>query len=202
MVQVSYPGVYVQEVPSGVRTITGVATSIAAFVGMAKDGPLFTPTTVLGFTDYARIFSNDITQGEMTDQVRQFFLNGGNTQFMIQFQGGLEVQRDLYVTFIPAFGFGSGVTVINLPLGIQYDIPIRSVPNLYVYPRFSMGLGLITGGGTQAAFNIIPEFGIKYVIDGKFNVGFEPFSLPIFVADAPGLPATQYRLTFLGGMNF
>jgi phage tail sheath protein FI len=30
---VTYPGVYIQEIPSGVRTITGVATSITAFIG-------------------------------------------------------------------------------------------------------------------------------------------------------------------------
>src|SRR5438128_444986 len=34
-VSVSYPGVYIQEIPSGVHTITGVATSITAFVGLA-----------------------------------------------------------------------------------------------------------------------------------------------------------------------
>ena len=39
-VQPTYPGVYVQEVPSGVRTITGVSTSVAAFVGMVNRGPL------------------------------------------------------------------------------------------------------------------------------------------------------------------
>ena len=37
-VQVSYPGVYVQEVPSGVRAITGVSTSVALFIGMTKRG--------------------------------------------------------------------------------------------------------------------------------------------------------------------
>ena len=31
----TYPGVYIEEVPSGVRTITGVATSIALFIGWA-----------------------------------------------------------------------------------------------------------------------------------------------------------------------
>jgi Bacteriophage tail sheath protein len=31
-VQVTYPGVYVQEVSSGVRTLTGVSTSIAVSV--------------------------------------------------------------------------------------------------------------------------------------------------------------------------
>ena len=40
MVQVSYPGVYVQERSSGVRTITGVSTSIAAFFGRTTKGPI------------------------------------------------------------------------------------------------------------------------------------------------------------------
>lgn len=83
-VQVSYPGVYVQEVPSGARTITGVSTSIAAFVGMAKEGPKNVPVQVLGFLDYTRTFSNDISQGEMTDQVRQFFTNGGQQAYVVR----------------------------------------------------------------------------------------------------------------------
>ena len=31
-VKPTYPGVYIEELPSGVRTITGVSTSVAAFV--------------------------------------------------------------------------------------------------------------------------------------------------------------------------
>src|SRR5712692_8804435 len=81
-VQVSYPGVYVQEVPSGVRTITGVSTSIAAFIGMTKRGRLGVPTRVLSFADYERAFGNDTVISEMTDQVRQFFLNGGQQAFI------------------------------------------------------------------------------------------------------------------------
>lgn len=41
--QLTYPGVYIEEVPSGVRTITGVATSITAFVGRAARGPVNDP---------------------------------------------------------------------------------------------------------------------------------------------------------------
>src|SRR5262245_35950677 len=91
MVQLTYPGVYIREVPSGARTITGVATSIAAFVGMAKNGPLKEPTLVLGFKDYVRTFSEDTSQGEMTDQVRQFFLNGGSQAYITRIaEGALE----------------------------------------------------------------------------------------------------------------
>ena len=42
----TYPGVYIEEVPSGVRTITGVSTSTTAFVGRALRGPAQEPVTV------------------------------------------------------------------------------------------------------------------------------------------------------------
>jgi len=47
----SYPGVYIEELPSGVRTITGVATSIAAFVGWAAQGPTTQAGLVLSWSD-------------------------------------------------------------------------------------------------------------------------------------------------------
>jgi hypothetical protein len=90
MVTVSYPGVYVQEIPSGVVSISGVSTSIAAFIGMAKRGPMLRPTRVLGFKDYERIFSEDPSQGEMTEQVRQFFINGGEQAYITRVADGAQ----------------------------------------------------------------------------------------------------------------
>ena len=81
-VRPTYPGVYIQEVPSGVRTITGVSTSIAAFIGMTKRGRLGVPIRVLSFADYERTFSNNTVISEMTDQVRQFFVNSGQQAFI------------------------------------------------------------------------------------------------------------------------
>jgi len=51
----SYPGVYVQEVPSGVRTIVGVGTSIGMFIGTAKKGPINRPVRCVSYLDYARV---------------------------------------------------------------------------------------------------------------------------------------------------
>ena len=51
----TYPGVYIEEIPSGVRTITGVATSITAFIGRAKRGPVNKAETINNFGDYERI---------------------------------------------------------------------------------------------------------------------------------------------------
>ena len=57
-VSVSYPGVYVEEIPSGVRTITGVATSITAFVGRAARGPRDKAVGINSFADFERIYDD------------------------------------------------------------------------------------------------------------------------------------------------
>jgi len=52
----TYPGVYIEEVPSGVRTITGASTSITAFVGYTKKGPIDKAEEISGFADFERKF--------------------------------------------------------------------------------------------------------------------------------------------------
>ena len=52
----TYPGVYIQELESGVHTITGVATSIAAFIGWAPQGPVGQPTLVQSWGDFQSQF--------------------------------------------------------------------------------------------------------------------------------------------------
>ena len=50
------PGVFVDEVPSGVRAIAGVPTSVTAFVGRARRGMAERPAAVTSFSDFARGF--------------------------------------------------------------------------------------------------------------------------------------------------
>lgn len=83
-VQLSYPGVYVSEVPSGVRTLTGVATSIAAFVGNAPRGPLNKAVRLTSFADYERRFGGLAADSEMGYAVRQFFQNGGTDAYAVR----------------------------------------------------------------------------------------------------------------------
>jgi phage tail sheath protein FI len=45
-ITLTYPGVYIEEIPSGVRTITGVATSITSFIGRALRGRVNEPVTI------------------------------------------------------------------------------------------------------------------------------------------------------------
>ncbi|MEO1515415.1 MAG: phage tail sheath subtilisin-like domain-containing protein [Bacteroidota bacterium] len=80
----SYPGVYVQEVPSGVRTIAGVSTSIAAFLGESIRGPINRPILITSYTDFERQFGGLSRGSMMSYAVRQFFLNGGTQAVVIR----------------------------------------------------------------------------------------------------------------------
>lgn len=83
-VQLSYPGVYVEEVPSGVRTITGVATSVTAFIGRAPRGPTDAPVTVSSFGDFERRFGGLWKDSRLGFSVRDFFLNGGGQAIIVR----------------------------------------------------------------------------------------------------------------------
>jgi phage tail sheath protein FI len=83
-VAVSYPGVYVEEIPSGVRTITGVATSITAFVGWAPKGPTDHAQLVLSWADFVRQFGGFNANSLLGYAVSHFFLNGGQQAYIIR----------------------------------------------------------------------------------------------------------------------
>ena len=80
----TYPGVYIEEVPSEVRTITGVATSITAFIGRAPRGELNSPVKVRSFAEYARQFGGLWRDSTMGYAVQQYFVNGGAEALIVR----------------------------------------------------------------------------------------------------------------------
>lgn len=84
----AYPGVYVEEIPSGVRTISGVATSITAFVGRAPRGPVDTdpksPVRLTSYADYERQFGGLSNDSPMSFSVFQYFNNGGSDALVVR----------------------------------------------------------------------------------------------------------------------
>ena len=70
------PGVYVEESGPGPRPITGVSTSVAAFVGLAQAGPL-TPTAITSFAEYAATYGDFAPKEYLAHAVKGFFQNGG-----------------------------------------------------------------------------------------------------------------------------
>src|SRR5436309_8697439 len=87
-VAVSYPGVYVQEIPSGVRTIVGVGTSIAMFVGRARSGEMNVPLLCLSYEDFVRGFGEDEARSDLRRAVKLFFMNGGTQCYVMRIANG------------------------------------------------------------------------------------------------------------------
>ena len=81
---VSYPGVYIQEVVSEVRTITPVETATTAFIGRALRGPVNEPIVVNSYADFGRIFGGLWLEGSLGYAVNHFFLNGGSKAVIVR----------------------------------------------------------------------------------------------------------------------
>ncbi|HEX5858049.1 MAG TPA: phage tail sheath C-terminal domain-containing protein [Microbacterium sp.] len=68
------PGVPIEEIPSAPRPIEGVGTAIAAFIGVAEEGP-FSPSFVRSPDEFARRWPGDAA---LAQAVRGYFDNGGS----------------------------------------------------------------------------------------------------------------------------
>jgi Bacteriophage tail sheath protein len=84
----AYPGVYIEEIPSGVRTITGVATSITAFIGRALRGPADEAVRVQSLADYERVFGDLWSESTLSYAVRHFFQHGGGDALIVRVFNG------------------------------------------------------------------------------------------------------------------
>ncbi len=103
-VTTSYPGVYIEEIPSGVRTITGVATSITAFIGRAERGPVNVATVINSLGDYERIFGAIQMYSPMAFAVRDFYLNGGSRAVIVRLFKTVAATTPKAVVTIPVTG--------------------------------------------------------------------------------------------------
>ncbi len=132
----TYPGVYIQEIPSGVRTITGVATSITAFVGWAKQGPTTQAQLILSWSDFQRQFGGLDANSLLSYAVYQFFNNGGSQAYIVRLteQAGANPAKTAshtipnFLTFSAANagGWGNAIQVDVKVSGNRFGIIVRS----------------------------------------------------------------------------
>ena len=137
----TYPGVYVEEIPSGVRTITGVATSITAFLGRALRGPTDTPVTINSFADFERTFGGLDVDYPMSYAVKDFYINGGSQAVIVRLQKGAATSKngDLKLEAANSGKWGDNLVVtidgkgITDEVATRYGIPLAELFNLTVY---------------------------------------------------------------------
>jgi phage tail sheath protein FI len=84
----TYPGVYIEEIPSAVHTIAGVSTSVTAFVGYTPRGKTNSAIQIFSYADYERAFGGLNADSPVSYAVQQFFLNGGTEAWIVRVASG------------------------------------------------------------------------------------------------------------------
>lgn len=86
----TYPGIYIEELPSNARTITAAPTSITVFVGYThpfKTRNFRQAVRIGNYTDYERefggLYSSGLVDNQVAYAVNQFFLNGGSDAYVV-----------------------------------------------------------------------------------------------------------------------
>lgn len=197
----TYPGVYIEEIPSGVRTITGVATSITAFIGRAAQGPVDEPVTINSYSDFERIFGGLWVDSSLGYAVRDFYRNGGSQAIIIRLYRSEQGEN--------AKNAKSKLQVGGLTLEAAYEgawgVNLRATADVNVSETVAVQMGLqktdlfnltvrdISPGGTQERFlnlTIVPgkPRSINKVLEAESRLirwdGEIPDSLPAAIVAA------------------
>jgi hypothetical protein len=160
MPQVSYPGVYIQEIPSGVRTITSVATSIAAFVDFFPKGPMNEAVQIFGMSDFARIYGGLDDRSDASYAISQFFLNGGSEAYVVRVTNSttpavaaaVSVREEGATTNVLDFtAANAGVLGNNLRADIDHDTADPTT-------LFNLTVTLYDGAGARARPFAVEKF--------------------------------------------
>lgn len=125
-VAVSYPGVYVQELPSGVRTIVGVGTSVGMFLGRTKTGQLNKPVQCLNYEDFTRAFSSDYAGSDLARAVRLFFSNGGTQCYVMRIAKGalpasIELENEAGAPTLKVEALAAGLFGNDIRVAVSYN---------------------------------------------------------------------------------
>ncbi len=167
----TYPGVYIEEIPSGVHTITGVSTSITAFIGFTASGSVNQAVHIFSFADFERAFGGLSVDSPMSYAVKNFFQNGGTEAYVVRVATGaaeasVTIQDTTAVARLLVTANGSGTWGNNLQVDVDYDTANpASLFNLTV-TEYRMQNGQLATGRTESFRNLsMNQFDPAFAID-------------------------------------
>ncbi|MFG2295997.1 phage tail sheath family protein [Streptomyces sp. NPDC048603] len=148
---------YIDEVRSAVHTITGVPTSVAAFVGAALRGPTDAPVHITSFADYQRIFGGVTPGGQLGYAVHQFYANGGSEAEIVRIvhTGDSEDAKNAKASTVELDGpkkvhlvaRGEGLWGDRVRVRVDHDtserLPAGTAPTLYNLTVLDQGTGAL-----------------------------------------------------------
>ena len=138
----TYPGVYIEEISGGVRTIAPVATSITAFIGRATRGPANDPITINSFADFQRRFGGLDSKSMMSYAVYHYFSNQGSVAVIVRVTPEGAATSKLEIG-IPLEAKGAGIWGDKIQVRVDYltkDTKKEDLFNLFLYEADSRSL--------------------------------------------------------------
>lgn len=124
-VALTYPGVYVEEIPSGVHTLTGVSTSITAFIGYTSRGTVNVPVHIFSFGDFERACGGLDGASPLSYCVNHFFQNGGTEAYVIRVAQNAAAAsvslRNAAAVVLDVAAAGAGTWGNSLQIDVEYD---------------------------------------------------------------------------------
>jgi phage tail sheath protein FI len=145
-IQPTYPGIYVEEIPSGVRTITGVSTSDTAFIDFFQRGPTDRAVRITSFADFDRRFGGLDRRSEASYAIRQFYLNGGRIAWVVRVAAN---DADTAAVSLPTADDGTGTTG---------ELIVRAASVGAWGNDLQVGVEHVANGGTPTTFNLVVRY--------------------------------------------
>jgi phage tail sheath protein FI len=152
------PGVYVKDVPSGIRSIVGAGTSTPAFLGFTKQSTENSPTLVRSWSEFDKIFvpptggtqaeeqADIVSQEEdwrLAEAVMGYFSNGGASCYIVP----ISSQGDALTALR---GDKDKKTGLN-GLETVGDVSMVAVPDMHILANAAMPQGTLFAEDTDPA---------------------------------------------------
>lgn len=194
-----YPGVYIEEVSSGVHPITGVATSIAVFVGYTRKGIPDKAVSISGFADFERQYGGLDRESPLSYAVRQFFMNGGAQALIVRVASGYAsaawtLQDDTPIDVLDIVAASPGAWGNDLRISVETEDTVVVPPASH--PEFR---------NPNADFNLVvsrkQNDGTTARIEMHRNLSMNSWS-PQFVESVVNNSSTAIRVTRRSGLTF
>lgn len=213
----TYPGIYIEEVPSSTHTITAAATSITVFVGYThpfKTNPAnwLKAVEIFSFTDYERefggLYTSGVIEADVAFAVNQFFLNGGSDAYVVALQPNYHDSTGAFQGVVsPATLTVSSITFTALepidqaPMMVTIN-NIQTPPAGVVTADIAISYG--SRGETFRKVNVVPgdaNFIAKRINGTSQLVTVSPTYNPPFVAGT-NVPLTLGTPVAIGSVAF
>jgi phage tail sheath protein FI len=182
MAAFTYPGVYIEEISSGQHSITGVATSIAAFIGYTNVGPVDEAVMVESWSEYESLFGGMIPGVYLGYAVYQFFQNGGTQAYIVRLcdqSSGQAATAMATIGGLEIYANNPGSWGNNIAVAITGINSVNSTFNLQVYELTGSGsLSMVESYTNLSIYPANASYAVTIVNNDSNYIAFAPVVPP------------------------